>query len=129
MASTFKPPYQEVKKWTAEAREALQLLGISVIEARALKNRLHCQTISEFVTSLHESKTQRREQNFTSLVYESLLNKQKTNSFVQTIGAILTHQEKMSTHTSFLQHVSNETKSTKNVKINEVVADKMRDYR
>jgi hypothetical protein len=76
-------------KWGHDARDARKLLDLTVIEARALKNRTHCNSISEFVSALHEQRTLEREDFFKSLVHESLLVKDKTNKFMDKINQVI----------------------------------------
>jgi hypothetical protein len=89
----FKPTAQELEEMTEMSRLARNLLGIQMIEVRALKSGLKCKTIHEFVNIYLSLSEVNRKEYFTKLVYEALLSRQKTDQFVFVIDRIFQQQQ------------------------------------
>jgi len=61
-------------KMQAKSRQALQLLGLTVLEARALKNRLTVNSIAELVSAFVDRQILNQQEVFVKEVNECLLN-------------------------------------------------------
>ena len=68
----FLPTQSKLKQLELGARESRELLCIQMIEARALKNRLGCNTIGKIMTVYRDYRNQNQLGNFETIIRDSL---------------------------------------------------------
>jgi hypothetical protein len=85
-----KPIKDNLINMQANSRKALQLLGLNVIEARALKNRFSANSVAELVSAFLDRSMQNQQASFVKEVNECLLNQAQTDRFIELIQEIVT---------------------------------------
>eukprot|EP00347_Sterkiella_histriomuscorum_P006697 403351781 len=93
IAQNFKMDRGLYDEMQMKAREARNILGIQMLEARALKNRTGCESISDFVLLFREFTHIERLKDLEVLLLDALLNKKKAQGFYDFLKKIVEFED------------------------------------
>lgn len=72
-----------------KSRDARNMLNLQIVDARSLKNRTGCESISDLVLLYREFQTIEKLEEYKLLLYDSLLNKKQAEDFFTFIKKIV----------------------------------------
>ena len=82
--------YEEMQK---KARDARNILRIQILEARSLKNRTGCESISDFVLLYREFQHIEKLPDLLILLEDALLNKRRAQAFYDFLKRIVDFED------------------------------------